>query len=71
MEWVHQEDTNAPPADPAARIILQAAEDESPKFRYPVNAAFTLALIRLLPDAIWRSLNATGMTRRPKSSLIR
>ena len=71
MEWVHQEDNNAPPADPVANVILQAAEDESPKFRYPVNANFTLALVRLLPDAIWRSLNEAGMTRRPKRSLVR
>ena len=68
MEWVKQEDNNAPPADAVAKVILQAAEDPSPRLRYPVNGTFILALTSLLPDAIWRSLNEAGMTRRPKSS---
>lgn len=68
MEWVHKEDSNAPPADPVAKVILQAAEDRSARLRYPVNGAFILALTSLLPDAIWRSLNEAGMIRRPKNS---
>jgi NAD(P)-dependent dehydrogenase (short-subunit alcohol dehydrogenase family) len=71
MEWVYQEDRNAPPANAVAKVIIQAAEDSSSKLRYPVNATFTLALVRLLPDSIWRSLNEVGMTRRPKSSFVR
>lgn len=69
MEWVHQEDSNAPSAEPVAKAILQAAEDPSQKLRYTVNGTFILALTKFLPDAIWRSLNTAGMTRRPKSSL--
>ena len=68
MEWVYQEDSKASTADPVAKAILQAAEDRSARLRYPVNGAFILALTRLLPDAIWRSLNEAGMTRRPKAS---
>ena len=68
MEWVYQEDSKAPPADPVAKAILRAAKDSSARLRYPVNGAFILALTSLLPDAIWRSLNEAGMTRRPKNS---
>ena len=68
MEWVYQEDSKASTAEPVAKAILQAAEDRSVRLRYPVNGAFILAFTRLLPDAIWRSLNEAGMTRRPKNS---
>ena len=68
MEWVYQEDSKASTADPVAKAILQAAEDRCVRLRYPVNGAFILALTRLLPDAIWRSLNEAGMTHRPKNS---
>lgn len=36
MEWVHAEDRNAPGPEPVAKAILQAAEDPSPRLRYPV-----------------------------------
>ena len=68
MEWVHQEDRKAPTPEPVAEAILRAAEDPSPKLRYPVHGAVILALTRLLPDAVWRSLLGGGMTRRPKGA---
>jgi NAD(P)-dependent dehydrogenase (short-subunit alcohol dehydrogenase family) len=71
MEWVHEEDRKAPGPEPVAEAILRAAEDSSPKLRYPVKGAFILALVGLLPDAIWRSLLGAGMTRRPKKSVNR
>jgi NAD(P)-dependent dehydrogenase (short-subunit alcohol dehydrogenase family) len=71
MEWVYEEDRKAPGPKPVAETILRAAEDQSPKLRYPVKGAFILALNSLLPDAIWRSMLGAGMTRRPKSSVGR
>ncbi|MBC7911090.1 MAG: SDR family NAD(P)-dependent oxidoreductase, partial [Pyrinomonadaceae bacterium] len=71
MEWVYEEDRKAPEPQPVAEAILRAAEDRSPKLRYPVKGAFILALTSLLPDAVWRSLLGAGMTRRPKSSVGR
>lgn len=68
MEWVSEEDRKAPGPEPVAEAILRAAEDQSPKLRYPVKGAFVLTLTSLLPDAIWRSLLGAGMTRRPKKS---
>ena len=68
IEWVYAEDKKAPTPEPVAEAILRAAEDPSPKLRYPVHGAFILALTRLLPDAVWRSLLGGGMTRRPKAS---
>ncbi len=66
MEWVFKEDQNAPEPLPVAEAILRAAEDVSPRLRYPVRGALILALSSLLPDAVWRSLLGAGMTRRPK-----
>ncbi|HKQ60478.1 MAG TPA: SDR family oxidoreductase [Candidatus Polarisedimenticolaceae bacterium] len=66
MHWVRAEDRKAPGPEPVAEAILRAAEDTSPRLRYPVNGAVILALTRWLPDALWRSLLAAGMTRRPK-----
>ena len=66
MEWVIKEDEKAPGPLPVAEAILKAAEDPSAKLRYPVKGAFVIALARLLPDAVWRSLLGGGMTRRPK-----
>ena len=68
MEWVHEEDRKAPPPDAVAEAIARAAEDKSARLRYPVKAALVLALTRLLPDAMWRSLIGEGMKRRPKGS---
>lgn len=69
MEWVNEEDRKAPGPKPVAEAILRAAEDSSPKLRYPVKGALMLALISLLPDAIWRSMVGAGMIRRPKKSV--
>jgi len=66
MEWVLKEDENAPGPLPVAEAILRAAEDVSPRLRYPVRGALILALTSLLPDAVWRSLLGAGMRRRPK-----
>lgn len=63
MAYVHEEDRRAQSPEPVARVILKAAEDPSSRLRYPVHGALMLALIRILPDAIWRSLVAQGMTR--------
>jgi NAD(P)-dependent dehydrogenase (short-subunit alcohol dehydrogenase family) len=68
MEWVHLQDEKAPGPEPVAQAILRAAEDTSPKLRYPVRGTLVLALSRLLPDAMWRGLLGAGMTRRPKSA---
>jgi NAD(P)-dependent dehydrogenase (short-subunit alcohol dehydrogenase family) len=67
MGWVHAEDRKAPSAEPVAEAILRAAEDTSARLRYPVNATTILALTRWLPDALWRSLMAQGMTRPVKA----
>jgi NAD(P)-dependent dehydrogenase (short-subunit alcohol dehydrogenase family) len=66
MQWVRLEDKKAPTAEPVAEAILRAAEDRSDKLRYPVKGGFILALTRILPDALWRSLMAAGLTRKPK-----
>jgi NAD(P)-dependent dehydrogenase (short-subunit alcohol dehydrogenase family) len=68
MEWVHQEDREAPTPEPVAEAILRAAEDQSERLRYPVHGAVILAMTRLLPDAFWHPLLAAGMTRRPKGA---
>jgi len=68
MAWVLAEDAKAPPPDAVASVILRAAEDRSPRLRYPVRGALILALTRFLPDALWRSLLGAGMTRRPKKA---
>jgi len=65
MKWVVKEDEKAPPPDPVAEAILRAAEDPSERLRYPVKGAWILALTRLLPDRVWRSLMAEGMRRTP------
>jgi len=66
MEWIRLEDEKAPTAEPVAEAILRAAEDRSDKLRYPVKGSLILALTRILPDALWRSLMAAGLTRKPK-----
>jgi hypothetical protein len=69
MEWVRREDAKAPGPSPVAEAILRAASDRSGRLRYPVKDAFILALTSMLPDAMWRSLMAEGMKRRPKGSI--
>lgn len=66
MEWVRLEDDKAPTAEPVAEAILRAAEDPSDKLRYLVKGGLILALTRILPDALWRSLMAAGFTRKPR-----
>ena len=69
MEWVYAEDRKAPGPEAVARAILRAAEDRSGRLRYPVRGRLALLLVALLPDALWRSLLAGGMTRRPKAAV--
>jgi len=66
LQWVYREDDTAPSPEPVARAILRAAEDSSPRLRYPVKGRIILATTRYLPDAIWRSLLRFPMTRGPK-----
>ncbi|HZE89420.1 MAG TPA: SDR family oxidoreductase [Verrucomicrobiae bacterium] len=68
MEWARLEDAKAPSPEPVAEAILRAAEDPSPRLRYPVHGALLLALTAILPDGLWRSLNEMGMSRRPKKT---
>jgi NAD(P)-dependent dehydrogenase (short-subunit alcohol dehydrogenase family) len=68
MQWVYRQDRRAPGPEKVAQTILRAAEDGSARLRYPVHGAAALALAALLPDALWRSLLAAGMTRRPRSA---
>ena len=63
MDWVRHEDAKAPDAMPVAEAILKAAEDTSGRLRYPVKGRLVLALVAVLPDALWRSLLGEGMTR--------
>jgi hypothetical protein len=67
MEWVRLEDEKAATAEPVAAAILRATEDRSDKLRYPVKGSLILALTHSLPDALWRSLMAAGLTRKPKA----
>jgi NAD(P)-dependent dehydrogenase (short-subunit alcohol dehydrogenase family) len=71
MGWVRAEDRKAPPPDPVAETIMRAATDPSSRLRYPVGGAGILALTRLLPDALFRSLLAGGMTRAPRPTSLR
>jgi NADP-dependent 3-hydroxy acid dehydrogenase YdfG len=71
MEWVRAEDRKAPGPEAVARRILQAAEDPSERLRYRVGGGLALAVIRMMPDAMWRSLLREGLTRRPKGSAPR
>jgi NAD(P)-dependent dehydrogenase (short-subunit alcohol dehydrogenase family) len=66
MGWVYLENQKAPTPEAVAKAILKAAEDRSPKLRYPVKSWVLLTLTRILPDAVFRSLLAQGMTRKPK-----
>lgn len=68
MQWVRLEDSKAPTAEPVAEVIFRAAQDLSAKLRYPVKGGVILALTRILPDRVWRSLMAAGLTRQPKQS---
>jgi NAD(P)-dependent dehydrogenase (short-subunit alcohol dehydrogenase family) len=68
MLWVHKEDEHAPGPEPVAEVIYRAATDNSARLRYSVKGGLVLALSRILPDAVWRSLLGAGMTRRPRSS---
>ena len=63
MGYVRKEDAAAPGPEAVAEAIYRAANDRSPRLRYPVGGRMILALTALLPDAVWRSLNAAGMTR--------
>jgi NAD(P)-dependent dehydrogenase (short-subunit alcohol dehydrogenase family) len=67
MKWVAREDEKAPSPEPVAEAILRAANDRSPRLRYPVHGALVMALVRLIPDRMWSSLMAEGMTRVPKA----
>lgn len=42
---------NAPPPEAVAKVIFQAATDNSSKMRYPVNSAGILLMRKLLPDS--------------------
>jgi len=64
---VYLENQKAPTPEAVAKAILKAAQDRSPKLRYPVKAWVLLTLTRILPDAVFRSLLAQGMTRKPKA----
>jgi len=66
MGYVHKEDDKAPGPGPVAEAIYRAATDQSNKLRFPVGGKVILALASLLPDPVWRSLNAAGMTRPVK-----
>ena len=66
MEWVHHEDAKAPGPEAVAEVVFRAANDSSARLRYPVKGSLLLALVAVLPDAVFRSLLAAGMTRRPK-----
>jgi NADP-dependent 3-hydroxy acid dehydrogenase YdfG len=66
MGWVLKEDANASSPEPVAEAIYRAATDQSERLRYPVGGKVILALTSLFPDAIWRYLNAAGMTRPSK-----
>src|SRR5262249_17808430 len=68
MEWVRKEDLDAAEPSPVAEAILRAAPDRSQRLRYRVKGGVILALVSLLPDAVFRSLIAQGMTRRPKAN---
>ena len=66
MAWAMREDEKAPGCEPVAEEIFKAATDKSDRLRYPVHGRLALLMYALLPDAVWRSLMAGGMTRRPK-----
>jgi NAD(P)-dependent dehydrogenase (short-subunit alcohol dehydrogenase family) len=66
MDWVRHEDAKAPDPAPVAEAIFKAANDRSGRLRYPVKGRLLLALSALLPDSVWRSLLAEGMTRPVK-----
>ena len=66
MEWARLEDSKAPTAEPVAEAIFRAAEDRSNKLRYPVKGSLILVLKTLFPDAMWRSLMAAALTRKPR-----
>jgi NADP-dependent 3-hydroxy acid dehydrogenase YdfG len=66
MGWVRKEDAKAPGPQPVAEAIYRAATDRSERLRYPVGGKVILALTSLFPDAVWRYLNAAGMTRPSK-----
>lgn len=66
MGYVRKEDAAAPGPEAVAEVIYRAASDRSNKLRYPVGGGMILTLAALLPDALWRSLNAAGMTRPPR-----
>jgi NAD(P)-dependent dehydrogenase (short-subunit alcohol dehydrogenase family) len=68
MGWVRHEDEKAPDPMPVADAIWKAANDKSDRLRYPVSGRFMLALVALLPDSLWRSLMAGGMTRPVKKA---
>jgi NAD(P)-dependent dehydrogenase (short-subunit alcohol dehydrogenase family) len=63
MGYVRKEDAAARGPAQVAETIYRAANDQSQRLRFPVGGRLILALTALLPDAVWRSLNAAGMTR--------
>ena len=69
MTWVEAEDRKAPPPELVAEAILNAAGDRSERLRYAVRGALTLAMTRLLPDAVRRRLMAAEMTRTTQKDL--
>jgi len=66
--WVADRDRRAPTAEPVAEMIYGAATDASSRLRYPVRGGIALALHAIVPDVMWRSMMAAGMTRRPPSA---
>lgn len=66
IEWLRLEDSKAPTAEPVADATFRAAEDRSAQLRYPVKGRVILLRTRILPDGLWRSLMAAGLTRKPK-----
>ncbi len=66
--WVHHEDAKAPGPEAVAEAIFGAANDSSDRLRYPVKAGPLLILAAILPDAVFHSLLAAGMTRKPPGS---
>lgn len=66
MGSVRKEDAKAPEPQPVAEAIFRAANDRSPRLRYPVGGTWIRALHALLPRRVWISLVRRAMTRPPQ-----
>ncbi|MBO0793143.1 MAG: SDR family oxidoreductase [Ktedonobacteraceae bacterium] len=64
---VIQSDDHAPGCEGVARVIFNAATDQSWRLRYPAQAGSILALHAALPDTLWASILNAGMNRPPRS----